>query len=419
MEAVFCTNVQATVAPNRYIEVRAGGVMSNSVEFVHAIAKRLRAAEVAHLTVGDEAIDGRLIAIGRHRVVNFGSCSYLGLETDPRLVEAAQRATARYGTAFSSSRAYLSAAPYGRLTALLSEIAGGRPVALGSTTTLLHAAALPVLVAPGETVAYDAEVHHSVQAVLPTLAARGVRCELIPHQNLDRLEKIAAANDTRTFYLADGVYGMRGDTLSVERLWRALDRNPRLWAYVDDAHGAAWYGRRGAGWVLGHRPLHNRMFVAIGMSKGFASGGAFIVCPTLELADVIFSVGGPSIFSGPVHPPLLGAAIAAAELMLSDELTPLQARLGELMRYFDAECRRHGLGDMTPSETPIKFLRVGSAQRATTIGRRVLEDGFFTNVAVFPAVGVHAAGIRVLLNLHQTPHDITRLVRSLRDATAA
>src|SRR4029079_13965586 len=145
----------------------------------------------------DEAIDGRLITIGRRRVVNFGSCSYLGLETDRRLVEGAQQATAKYGTAFTSSRAYLSAPPYTRLTALLSGIAGQRRVAIGSSTTLLHAAALPVVIAPGDTVAYDAEVHPSIQAMLPTLAALGARCAAVPHQGLAHVEAIAAVNPGR------------------------------------------------------------------------------------------------------------------------------------------------------------------------------------------------------------------------------
>ena len=154
--------------------------MSSKVELLHTILKKLRSAEVAHLTVGDEAIDGRWLTIGRRRVINFGSCSYLGLETEPRLVEAAQKATARYGTAFSTSRAYLSAAPYTRLTELLSRIAGGYPIAIGSSTTLVHASALPVLARAGDTVVYDAQVHHSVQAVLPTLAAMGVRWRVGP-----------------------------------------------------------------------------------------------------------------------------------------------------------------------------------------------------------------------------------------------
>jgi 7-keto-8-aminopelargonate synthetase-like enzyme len=388
----------------------------SKVEILHDVAKRLRRAEIAHLTVGDEALDGRLITLGRRRVVNFGSCSYLGLETDRRLVEAAQQATAKYGTAFSTSRAYLSAPPYTRLTALLSRIAGGRPVTVGSSTTLLHAAALPVIIRPGDTVAYDIEVHPSVQAVLPILTALGARCAAVPHQGLDHVEAIAAVNPGRTFYLCDGVYGMHGDTVPLDALWRALERFPRLWAYVDDSHGSGWTGRSGAGWVLGQRALHDRMFVVIGMSKALAAAGGFIACPTAELADAIFSVGGPFTFSGPMQPPLLGAAVAAAELLLSDELGPLQTRLGEWIRYFDAECRRHGLVGVIPSATPIKFLQVGSAQRATAICRQVLNDGFFTNVAVFPTVGGDAAGVRVLLNLHQTPHDITRLVRSLRDA---
>jgi 7-keto-8-aminopelargonate synthetase-like enzyme len=393
--------------------------MSSRVEFVHTILKKLRSEELVHQTVGDETLDGRWITLGGRRVVNFGSCSYLGLETDWRLIDGAQLATARYGTAFSTSRAYLSAPPYARLTALLSRIAGGRPVAVGSSTTLVHASALPVLVQGGDVVAYDAQVHHSVQAVLPTLEAHGARCESVAHQRLDRVEEIAAANGGgRTFYLADGVYGMHGDTLPLEGLRAMLDRHPNLWAYIDDAHGAAWTGRHGAGWVLGRRPLHDRMFVVLGMAKAFAAAGAFIVCPTPELADAIFSCGGPSIFSGPLSPPVLGAAIAAAELLLSNELPALQERMLAQIRRFDDAAARLGLSRLSPSETPIKFLEVGSAQRAAAVCRRLLIDGYFANVAVYPAVGVNAAGVRVLLNLHQTADDVAGVVQSLRDATA-
>jgi 7-keto-8-aminopelargonate synthetase-like enzyme len=160
------------------------------------------------------------------------------------------------------------------------------------------------------------------------------------------------------------------------------------------------------------------MFVVLGMAKAFAAAGAFIVCPTPELADAIFSCGGPSIFSGPLSPPVLGAAIAAAELLLSNELPALQERMLAQIRRFDDAAARLGLSRLSPSETPIKFLEVGSAQRAAAVCRRLLIDGYFANVAVYPAVGVNAAGVRVLLNLHQTADDVAGVVQSLRDATA-
>jgi len=43
----------------------------------------------------DERFDGRSITLNGRRLVNFGSCSYLGLETDARLKTAACEAVLR------------------------------------------------------------------------------------------------------------------------------------------------------------------------------------------------------------------------------------------------------------------------------------------------------------------------------------
>ena len=120
---------------------------------------------------------------------------------------------------------------------------------------------------------------------------------------------------------------MHGDRLPLDELRALLDRHPSLFAYVDDAHGVGWTGRHGAGVVLGHRPLHERMAVALGLAKGFGSGGAALALPNAELATRVFSCGGPMIFSGPIQPAQLGAAIAAARIFLSSEIEVLQARL--------------------------------------------------------------------------------------------
>src|SRR3712207_6004380 len=68
------------------------------------------------------ALDGRHITVLGRRLVNFGSCSYLGLETDPRLKAAVHEAVGRYGTQFSSSRTYASAPLYRDAEAELAEL---------------------------------------------------------------------------------------------------------------------------------------------------------------------------------------------------------------------------------------------------------------------------------------------------------
>ena len=81
----------------------------------------------------DERFDGRSITLDGRRLINFGSCSYLGLETDARLKTAACEAVLRYGVQFSTSRAYVSAPLYREFESLLSEMVG-RTVAVRKTS---------------------------------------------------------------------------------------------------------------------------------------------------------------------------------------------------------------------------------------------------------------------------------------------
>src|SRR6188768_1524079 len=105
-----------------------------------------QARGLARQTAEDDRFDGRSIKLNGQRVINFGSCSYLGLETDARLKTAACEAVLRYGTQFSSSRTYISAPLYREFQEVMSELVGGLPVVIAPTTSLGHMAALPVLI---------------------------------------------------------------------------------------------------------------------------------------------------------------------------------------------------------------------------------------------------------------------------------
>jgi 7-keto-8-aminopelargonate synthetase-like enzyme len=66
---------------------------------------------VFHLNTGNFKINGSKIFLNgevNKEVINFGSCSYLGLEFDERLKQSAKDAIDCYGTQFSTSRTYIS-----------------------------------------------------------------------------------------------------------------------------------------------------------------------------------------------------------------------------------------------------------------------------------------------------------------------
>ena len=77
---------------------------------------------VVHQNTQDEVLDGRHITLEGQRMLYFGSCGYLGLEHDSRLKKGAIEAIQKYGTQFSSSRAYVSSTYYQQAESLLSQI---------------------------------------------------------------------------------------------------------------------------------------------------------------------------------------------------------------------------------------------------------------------------------------------------------
>lgn len=369
----------------------------------------------------DDRFDGRCITLDGRRLVNFGSCSYLGLETDARLKTAACEAVLRYGVQFSASRAYVSAPLYRDLEENLSMMVGGAPVVIAPSTSLAHLSAIPVLVREKDAVLYDVQVHASVQATFPELRQRGIPCEPVRHNRLDRLEervRVLSASYDRIFYLCDGVYSMHGDVLDASGLYGVLDRQPALWAYVDDAHGFGWSGQRGAGTLLGRRALHPRMVVAFGLSKSFAAAGGAIVLPRPELADQIVTNGRTMIFSGPLQPAQLGAALASARIHLSDELPRLQRELVQRIDTFDDVARLAGVHVLHMDRSPIRFIQIGEELAAVEVAAKLMERGFFVNVACYPAVPRRRAGIRLMLNLHQSHEDIEALADEIASLVA-
>jgi 7-keto-8-aminopelargonate synthetase-like enzyme len=395
---------------------------SERLDRIVAEVEFVTAAGLLQQAVRNPRLDGREIELRAARAVHFGSCSYLGLETDARLKQGACDAVERYGLTFSSSRTYVRVPLYDELESLLQEMMGGWPVVVAPSTSQMHQAALPVLIGDRDAVCFDLLVHSSVQAVLPALVQRGIPCEMVPHNRIDALErraKLLLERHERVFYLCDGVYSMRGDLAPIPPLLELLDRMPALQAYVDDAHGVSWAGKNGSGYVLGEHGLHPQMTVAMSLSKGFAAGGGLIVVREAEMARRILICGGPLMFSGQLAPAQLGAGVASARIHLSSELGQRQAALRTRIDLFDRLAAEAGIVCRWASRSPIRFIQLGSLERTTEVARNLLHSGFYVNLSAFPAVPRGRAGIRLMLTCHHTLQDVVGLVRAIEGTLRA
>ena len=378
--------------------------------FKQAISRGL-----AHLTAEDELLSGRTLTLGGRRQVNFGSCSYVGLETDLRLKNEACDAVARYGVQFASSRAYVSCPPYRELERLLEALFEA-PLVVAQTTTLAHFAALPLLVGKQDAVICDELAHSSIAAVLPTLRAQGASAAFVRHGRMDRLEEMVTAlgrRHPRVWYLADGIYSMHGDPAPVRALGDLLSRYEQLHLYLDDSHGLSWSGRHGRGHVLGSGPLPPRTVVVASLAKAFSAGGAVLVFPDAETARLVRTCGSTLIFSGPLQPALLGAGIASARVHLSNEIHDRQRKLRERIRLFNGLAEEAGISLASTAETPIRFVTTGDGEATYRFAAELMKEGYFTNTAVFPAVSRGRGGLRIALTVHQTLDDVRGLIDAI------
>ncbi len=366
-------------------------------------------AGLARVRIEDEYLSGESIILDGKRLLNFGSCAYLGVNLDPRLKQGAIRAIERFGPSFSSSTAYASVSLYDELEERL-QLVFESPVVVFPTTTLGHLSALPVLLGEGDVALVDAQAHSSVHLATDVLQSKGIEVRLLPHNDmaaLDRALDELAPRHRSVWYLADGVYSMLGDVAPVRDIVARLDDHPNLHLYFDDAHGFGWQGLHGRGYVLDQVPMRERMVVAGSLSKSFGSGGAAIALPDEETARRVQMLSGPLIFGGPVHPAELGAAVASADLHLSAEHAELRARMGEQIQEVRSAALELELPMASHELTPIWFAKIGQTERAVEVAKRLMSDGFYVNIATFPAVALGQSGIRFTHTLY---HDSAQVI---------
>ncbi|HYQ17553.1 MAG TPA: aminotransferase class I/II-fold pyridoxal phosphate-dependent enzyme [Polyangiaceae bacterium] len=366
-----------------------------------------------------ESANGPKCTIGGKALSNFGSCSYMGLEAHPSLRAGAAAALEEYGTQFHFSRAYLESPLYGELEAALDEITG-RPTLVAASTTLAHMAALPVLINDNDVVLIDQFAHASLH--LATDLLKDTVVERVRHNRIDLLEdkiKQHTKPGQIIWYVCDGVYSMLGDFAPFKELGELLERYPQLHLYIDDAHAVSWTGQHGRGAALTALGHSERVVVALSLNKAFSGAGGALALPNAAMQRRIRHCGGTMVFSGPIQPPMLGAAVASAKLHLDPGFGALQAELAERIRAAREAITRFGLPVATQDWTPICMVQFDAADRARRCVTEMMRRGFYCCISVFPAVPMDRPSVRFTLSRHNDVREVARFVETLADVVGA
>ena len=344
-------------------------------------------------------IDGR-------EVITLSSNNYLGLNTHPRLRDAALEATRRFGAGSGAVRTIAGTMSiHEELEARLATFKHVEAVLTFQSGFTCNTGVIPILAPDGAVIVSDALNHASIiDGIRLTKAER----RIFPHADIDGLR--AALREVRdapggaqrtVLVISDGVFSMDGDIARLPEIVEASEEADGI-VYVDDAHASGVLGRNGRG-SIDHFDLHGRVHVQVGtLSKAIGVLGGY-VAGSAALRTVLEHRARPFLFSTS-HPPGVAAACLAAIDVLEEE-PELIERLWENTRFFKAGLARLGF-DIGQSETPITPVIAGSGAMAMKLSDRLFEEGVFAQGIGFPTVPDDRSRVRTIVTAEHTRDEL-------------
>lgn len=352
----------------------------------------------------------RNVTTENNTYVDFTRCSYLGLDSHPKIVERSIEAIRKYhAVQWSCARTRLNYNIIKDLEEQLSKLFFGHVVCF-SSVTLANACILPLLASGAftndniPTIVYDKLCHASLSLFKAVLADE-TKVITIPHNDLERLEEICKRHGS-VVYIADGIYSMGGRTPINELL--ELQKKYDLFLFIDDAHGISIAGQNGEGYIRTKISKDNKKIItAASLAKGFGASGGILILATQEQEKIVRRFGSTYAFSAAPSIAAVGAALGSAEVHASEELGNLQKQLKEIVNHFDGLIKTEHQYD----NTPIRMVRVGDEQNSVKSAKSLMEEGFYVSSVFFPVVPRGKAAIRISLSSNHSVDDVNRICK--------
>jgi 8-amino-7-oxononanoate synthase len=358
-------------------------------------------------------LDGRLL-------LNFSSNDYLGLANHPALKEVAIKAVTEFGTGCGASRLISgSLAGHHQLEESLAAFKGTEAAVTFSSGHAAAIGTIPAIVGKQDAIVIDRLVHASI---VDAARLSGATLRVFGHNDIDDLERAlrrldrrpsgdnGPAKGGRILVVTESVFSMDGDLAPLESIVELKDRYG-AWLMVDEAHATGLFGKRRRG-VLELAGLEDRVEVQMGtLGKALGSSGGFI-CGSRVLVNYLVNRARSFIFSTASVPAAAAAALAAVELVQSDEGRQRNERLGKLIDQARSLAVRNGF-DLSNDRTPIIPLHVGLESKAVEMADSLRESGVFIPAIRYPTVAHGAARLRLSVTAAHTAEELNQLDEAL------
>jgi glycine C-acetyltransferase len=355
---------------------------------------------------------GAEITVGGRTVLNFCANNYLGLASDPRVVQAAKSALDKWGYGLSSVRFICGT------TELHKQLERELADFLGMEDAILYAACFD---ANGGVFEPLLDRHCSIitdqlnhASIIDGVRLAKADRHIFKHADMEDLEIHLKESEGAEFKMivTDGVFSMDGDLAKLPEICDLADKYGAM-VLVDESHATGFTGPTGRG-------THEKFDVmdrvdiittTLGKALGGALGGATV--GRKEVVEWLRQKSRPYLFSNSVPMMICGAGLEVLRILREDP-EPLktldynQGRLRSGLRDlgFDVDEGDHPI-------VPVHFRRhEEDAIMAQNMSADLLEEGIYCIGFSFPVVPRGQARIRLQASAAHTDAHLDRLLTS-------
>ena len=362
-------------------------------DFARTGLATLEAKDLRRTLQVTERLEPPLVRRDGRPLISFACNDYLNLSWHPDVVEAAVRATQRYGTGSGASRLVTGNHPLFReLEVALADHNGTGDVIVFGSGYLANAGIIPALAGRQDLILADRLVHASI---IDGIRLSGATLHRFRHNNVAHAAALLyqhRASFRHCLIVTETVFSMDGDRAPVSALADLADTH-EAWLMTDDAHGLG----------LIEKEASPRVPLQLGtLSKTLGSYGAYL-CASTPVCDYLRSMARSLIYSTGL--PSSAAAAALAALRLIEAHPEWGGRALAKAGLFAAQM------DLPPAQSAIVPVIVGDSGAALQASQALAEAGFLVTAIRPPTVPPGRARLRFTFSPAHSDEDVVRVAQ--------
>ena len=347
-----------------------------------------------------------------NEVINFCANNYLGLASNPEIIEAAKKALDSHGFGLASVRFICGTQD------IHKELEDKISRFLETEDTILYAAAFDAngglfepLFDNKDAIISDSLNHASI--IDGVRLCKAARFRYLNNDMNDLEDKLKEASDYRNrVIVTDGVFSMDGTLAQLDKICDLANKYDAL-VFVDDCHATGFIGLNGKGTQEELNVIGKVDIITGTLGKALGGGSGGFTSGKKEIIDILRQKSRPYLFSNTLAPSIVGASLKAIDLIENNN--SIIEKLKNNTMLFREKMSKLGF-DIKGKTHPIVPVMIYNDKTASLMSDYLLKKGIYVVGFSYPVVPKGLSRIRIQISSSHSKEQIEKAVNLFEEA---